>query len=159
MFSLGEGTQHIITIQLSKHGWHGGRVPGKGLEVVVIICPGSSSAAEKPGRRDPDQIPWVTGVAARWQASPELQGGSKGKCKEQADSYSETSPPFKIEYFVIYSNFVLFYCISHFSALQLHSIQYYWHCWNNSRSIGKTRCDSGPTGLKKQALLWNSSKE
>lgn len=137
MFSLWEGTlstQPIITIQLSKQGWHGGRVPGKGLDVVIIIiCPGSAVAGKELDRHDPGQIPWVTGAAMRLQGSPELWGGSKGKCKEQVNSYSETFPPFKIKYFVIYSNFVLFYCILHFSALQLPSSQYYWHCWINSR--------------------------
>lgn len=38
----------------------------------------------------------VTGAAVGWQGSPELWGGSKGKCKEQADSYSETFPLCKI---------------------------------------------------------------
>ena len=50
-------------------------------------------------------------AAVRWQNSPDLRGRSKGKYKEQVNSYSETSPPFKIKYFVIYRNFVLFYCI------------------------------------------------
>ena len=71
-------------------------MPGKGLGVVVIIiCPGSAAAGEEPDRRDPGQVPWVTGAAVRWQGSPELRGGSKGKCKEQVDSYSETSLPLK----------------------------------------------------------------
>lgn len=98
MFSLWEGTlstQPIITIQLSKQGWHGGRVPGKGLDVVIVICPGSAVAGEELGRRDPGQIPWVTGAAVRWQGSPELRGGSKGKCKEQGSSYLKFPLPLK----------------------------------------------------------------
>lgn len=142
MFSLWEGTlstQPVISIQLSKQGWHGGKVEGKGLHVVIIIYPGSAVAGEEPDRRDPGQISWVTGGAETWQSAPELWGCSKGKCKEQVDSYLETFLHFKIKYFAIYSNFVLFYWVLHFSALQLHSSQCYWHGWISSRSVSKTR--------------------
>lgn len=95
---------------------------GKGLDIVIIICPGS--AGEEPARRDPGQIPCVTGAAVRWQGSPEFQRDSKDRCNQQVNSYSEILPLFKIKFLLIYSNIVSFYCISDFSELQLNSSQY-----------------------------------
>lgn len=79
-------------------------MPGKGLDVVIVICPGSAAAGEEPDRRDPGQTPWVTDAAVRWRGSPQLPGGSTGKSEEQVGSHSETFPPFKIKYFLIYIN-------------------------------------------------------
>lgn len=160
MFSLWEGTlstQPIISIQLSKQGWHGGKVPGEGLHVVIIIYPGSAVAGEEPDRRDPGQICRVTGGAETWQGAPQLYGGSKGRCKEQVSSYLETFPHFKIKYFAIYSNFVLFYCVLRFSALQFHSSQCYWHCCISSRSVNQFKKAGSALKQLYWAILFSSA--